>query len=51
MRGIPDQRAPLDAPRRGEVEWHGDVIEKWMMTSEPGSRVPDVLYRPRPPKG
>jgi dienelactone hydrolase len=49
MLGIPSQRVPLDAERRGEVVWDGIVIEKWVFTSEPGSRVPAVLYRPKDP--
>ncbi len=36
-----------DAEKRGEFEWDGIVIEKWVFTAEPGSRVPAVLYRPR----
>lgn len=51
MLGIPEERVPLAAERRGEVEWDGVVIEKWVITSEPGSRVPAVLYRPKEPKG
>lgn len=47
MLGIPKQRVPLEAERRGQVEWDGIVIEKWVFTSEPGSRVPAVLYRPK----
>jgi hypothetical protein len=46
MLGIPTQRVPLDAERRGQVESNGVAIEKWVFTSEPGSRVPAVLYRP-----
>jgi len=47
MLGIPQSRAPLEAEKRGQFEWDGIVIEKWVFTSEPGSRVPAVLYRPR----
>jgi hypothetical protein len=47
MLGIPDERVPLNAESRGKVEWEGIVIEKWVFTSEPGSRVPAVLYRPK----
>lgn len=46
MLGIPRERVPLDAESRGDSEWNGIVIEKWVFTSEPGSRVPAVLYRP-----
>jgi hypothetical protein len=49
MLGIPEKRVPLDAERRGQVESNGVVIEKWVLTSEPGSRVPAVLYRPTEP--
>jgi cephalosporin-C deacetylase-like acetyl esterase len=35
------------ADRRGEFEHDGIVVEKWIFTSEPGSRVPAVLYRPK----
>ncbi len=51
MLGIPEKRVPLNAEKRGEIEWDGIVIEKWVFTSEVGSRVPAVLYRPKQPKG
>ncbi len=51
MLGIPCDRVPLDADRRGQLDWDGIVIEKWVFTSEPGSRVPAVLYRPKKPSG
>jgi dienelactone hydrolase len=51
MLGISDQRVPLDAEPRGQVQWDGVVLEKWVFTSEPGSRVPAVLYRPQEPAG
>jgi dienelactone hydrolase len=51
MLGIPRQRVPLAPESRGEVEHDGVVIEKWIFTSEPGSRVPAVLYRPKNPPG
>lgn len=44
--GIPDERCPLEPECRGTFEWDGMVIEKWIWTSEPGSRIPSVLYRP-----
>ena len=47
MLGIPKRRVPLAAERRGEFEHDGIVVEKWVFTSEPGSRVPAVLYRPQ----
>jgi dienelactone hydrolase len=49
--GIPEKRVPLDSEKRGEIEWDDIVIEKWVFTSEAGSRVPTVLYRPKQPKG
>ncbi len=47
MLGIPKNRGPLNAEKRGQFEWDGIVVEKWVFTSEAGSRVPAVLYRPR----
>jgi predicted GH43/DUF377 family glycosyl hydrolase/poly(3-hydroxybutyrate) depolymerase len=49
MLGIPKERVPLNAEKRGQFEWDGIVIEKWVFTSEEGSRVPAVLYRPKNP--
>lgn len=49
MLGLPRTRVPLDAEKRGQLEWDGIVIEKWIFTSEPGSRIPAVLYRPSRP--
>lgn len=49
MLGLPRTRVPLDAENRGQFEWDGIVIEKWVFTSEPGSRIPAVLYRPKQP--
>jgi hypothetical protein len=49
MLGIPAGRVPLEAEKRGQVEWDGIVIERWVFTSEPSSRVPAVLYRPAKP--
>ncbi|WP_425400855.1 acetylxylan esterase [Aeoliella sp.] len=46
MLGIPGQRVPLAANKRGELQHDGLVIEKWVFTSEPGSRIPALLYRP-----
>jgi dienelactone hydrolase len=51
MLGLPRTRVPLDTQRRGQFEWDGLVIEKWLFTSEPGSRIPAVLYRPKQPAG
>lgn len=47
MLGIPTERVPLAPEKRGELEWDGIVVEKWVITSEPGSRIPGVLYRPK----
>lgn len=47
--GIPKERVPLNAEKRGQFEWDGIVIEQWVFTSEAGSRVPAVLYRPKEP--
>jgi dienelactone hydrolase len=49
--GIPGSRVPLAAEKRGESDHDGIVIERWLFTSEPGSRVPAVLYRPTEPVG
>lgn len=51
MLGIPQQRVPLAAEARGVIEHDGVTIEKWIFTSEPGSRVPALLYRPTQPAG
>lgn len=51
MLGIPERRVPLASESRGQLEHDGIVIEKWVFTSEPGSRVPAVLYRPKSPPG
>ena len=51
MLGIPTTRVPLEPEKRGEFEWDGIVVEKWVITSEPGSRIPAVLYRPKNPSG
>jgi len=51
MLGIPRQRVPLSPESRGEVVHDGIVIEKWVFTAEPGSRVPALLYRPKDPSG
>lgn len=51
MLGIPEDRVPLDPRHRGSIAWDGLVIEKWVWTSEQGSKVPSVLYRPAQPVG
>jgi len=45
--GIPTDRCDLAPEFRGKLERDGLVIEKWVWTSEPGSQVPSVLYRPK----
>jgi cephalosporin-C deacetylase-like acetyl esterase len=49
--GIPTTRCDLAPEPRGQFERDGVVIERWIWTSEPGSRVPSVLYRPSDPEG
>lgn len=49
--GIPRQRVALAPESRGQIEHDGIVVEKWVFTAEPGSRVPALLYRPRNPPG
>ena len=51
MLGIPEERVPLEAESRGQFSWDGNVGERWVFTSEPGSRIPAVLYRPQEPAG
>ena len=48
--GIPREKGALDPDKRGELRHDGIVIEKWVFTSEPGSRVPALLYRPERPR-
>ncbi len=47
--GIPTERCDLAPESRGQIERNGIIIEKWIWTSEPGSRVPAILYRPKNP--
>ncbi len=49
--GIPTDHFPLEIESRGQVEHDGIIIEKWVFCSEPGSRIPAVLYRPKSPHG
>jgi dienelactone hydrolase len=51
MLGIPTERVALDPESRGSSEHDGIVVEKWIFTSERGSRVPAVLFRPKQPGG
>ena len=50
MLGIPPKRVPLNPEPRGELR-HEDIrIQKWIFTSEKGSKVPALLYLPAQPK-
>lgn len=49
--GIPATRCDLSPEPRGAFERDGVVVERWIWTAEPGSRVPSVLYRPADPPG
>jgi len=44
--GIPTTRCDLSPEPRGQLDLGDVIVEKWIWTSEPGSRVPSVLYRP-----
>ena len=46
MLGLPARGGALHAESRGTVAHDGLVIEKWILTTEPGSRMPALLYRP-----
>ena len=46
MLGILAERCELVPESRGQIERPGLLVEKWIWTSEKGSRVPSVLYRP-----
>ena len=47
--GIPSVKVPLAPESHGRIEHNGLVIEKWILTSECGSRVPGVLFLPKEP--
>lgn len=49
--GIPEERCDLAPESRGQIVRDDITIEKWIWTSEPGSRVTSVLYRPTNPIG
>ncbi len=50
--GIPTTRVAIAPEARGQLEVDSVVIEKWVLTMEPGSKAPAVLYRPKePPAG
>jgi len=44
--GIPKISCELSPDFRGQVSHDGLIIEKWIWTSEPGSKVTSLLYRP-----
>jgi len=46
MLGIPAESYDLKPEFRGKLERDSAVIEKWIWTSEPGSRVTSALYLP-----
>jgi hypothetical protein len=50
MLGIPRERVPLQSESRGQFRHSDLIVEKWIFTSEPGSRVPALLYRPAQPR-
>ena len=49
--GIPESRHDLAAENRGELQVGSVVVEKWLFTAEPGSRIPANLYRPQAASG
>ncbi|NKB72387.1 MAG: hypothetical protein GKR89_35370 [Candidatus Latescibacteria bacterium] len=51
MLGIPTASYSLESEARGQFGRDGLVVEKWLWSSEPGSRVPAVLFRPAHPPG
>lgn len=51
MLGIPDTRCDLSPDFRGSFSHEDIIVEKWVWTSEPGSKVTSLLYRPENPAG
>ena len=51
MLGIPAARCDLAPESRGSFEYDGLIVERWLLTSEPGSRIPCLLYRPKNVEG
>ena len=49
MLGIPETKVAIEPEARGQFEIDGVVVEKWVLTMEPGSKAPAVLYRPKEP--
>lgn len=47
MLGIPAPGADLNPELRGRIETDDIQIEKWIWTSEPGSRITSLLYLPK----
>ncbi len=45
--GIPQEKHDPSPVSRGNLRVDGTVIEKWIIDSEPGSRIPLNLYRPK----
>ncbi|MCA9003927.1 MAG: acetylxylan esterase, partial [Planctomycetaceae bacterium] len=45
--GIPEKKVALNSEKRGEIVLDDIVMEKWIFTSEPGSRIPAIVYRPQ----
>jgi len=44
MLGLPSKRCPLASECRGSFVHDGLNVEKWVFTSEPGSKIPAVVY-------
>jgi dienelactone hydrolase len=45
--GIPELRCDIAPEYRGNIDLGDIVVEKWLITAEPGSRIPCNMYRPR----
>ncbi len=45
--GIPKEKCSLESELKGSVLHDDIVIEKWVWTSEPGSKVTSLLYMPK----
>jgi hypothetical protein len=45
--GVPSDRVALEPEARGQIELGDITVEKWIFNSEPGSRIPALLYRPK----
>lgn len=51
MLGVPTRRVDPQPESRGQLTVDDVVIEKWILTLEPGSKTPALLYRPAQSKG